>query len=360
MQSTDIPTKIPLPFGTNAGANYTRTIPATTATQGRASFDQGFPPECFVQASAGGFPPDGRDENGLLLQMTQWLRWAQAGSAAIKYDGTFSTVVGGYPKGAILASTTLGTWWVSTADNNTTNPDGGSPANWTNLATFIAGGLSGFYLPISGGTLTGNLIVSPAAGSSIITADAPASTIRSFRFTTAGVLRNQLITNSTAETGANAGSNLQCIAYNDNGTVAGSYFNGTRSTQVVAFPQSPTGPTPAAGDNSSKFAPTAYVDDSPFGYNMTAHVGGHTIGTLASTITYTNTVGATKFVFASCTSSANAANLVPKLNGTTAPIMGQQTNGSAMFVVLFVPPGATYSISVDVGTPSGTNWWEFY
>lgn len=47
-----------------------------------------------------------------------------------KYDAAFQTAVGGYPAGAeVLSATTPGLSWMSTTDNNTTNPDTGG-AGW--------------------------------------------------------------------------------------------------------------------------------------------------------------------------------------------------------------------------------------
>ena len=132
MQFTDIPTKIPIPFASSAGAGYINTVPQTpSATPGAASFQTGFPPLTFEQIAAGGDPPFGKDFNGILNAITQWLRWAQAGGVGLQYDSAFSASVGGYPKNALLLAATpgYGHFWLSTVDNNTTNPDSGG-AGW--------------------------------------------------------------------------------------------------------------------------------------------------------------------------------------------------------------------------------------
>ena len=132
MQDTDTPVKLPAVFANAAGGSYIETIPVASQigiTNGRASFADGFVPLNFTAVAAGGVPPFGKDFNGILFQITGGVRWLQAGGPLF-YDGTFSAAVGGYPKGAVLQSATLGKWWQSTADNNTTDPDGGSPANW--------------------------------------------------------------------------------------------------------------------------------------------------------------------------------------------------------------------------------------
>jgi hypothetical protein len=135
MQSSNIPTKIPLPFAYNAGVGYKNTIPTDSqigVVNGRASLNDGFPPLNFVPISSGGVPPFGSDVNGILNEITAITQWQQAGGFFF-YDSSFSTTIGGYPKGAILQSSSNSGLWISTAENNTTNPDTGG-AGWMSLA----------------------------------------------------------------------------------------------------------------------------------------------------------------------------------------------------------------------------------
>lgn len=135
MQSSNIPTKIPLPFAYNAGVGYKNTIPTASqigVVNGRASLNDGFPPLNFVPISSGGVPPFGSDVNGILNEITAITQWQQAGGFFF-YDSSFSTTIGGYPKGAILQSSSNSGLWISTAENNTTNPDTGG-AGWMSLA----------------------------------------------------------------------------------------------------------------------------------------------------------------------------------------------------------------------------------
>ena len=129
-----IPYKFLEIFGKNApGTMLTTPIPQTTVSGIRASQDLGFPVLTATAIGAGGTPPDARDFNGVFQYLSLWSQWVQAGGQ-ISYDSTFSTAIGGYPKGAKLSSTvTADLIWISTADNNTTDPDGGSPANWTSI-----------------------------------------------------------------------------------------------------------------------------------------------------------------------------------------------------------------------------------
>jgi hypothetical protein len=86
----------------------------------------GFPPNTFSPTGA----PDGRDFNGILNMMSAW-NWWQAAGGPVPWDSSFSTAIGGYPKGAVVASaTTFGIFWLNSVENNTSNPDAGG-AGWT-------------------------------------------------------------------------------------------------------------------------------------------------------------------------------------------------------------------------------------
>lgn len=134
MQDSGAPAKIPLPWGSSAGAGYINTIPTPSQigiTNGRASFTDGFPPLNFQPSGSGGVFPFGGDFNGVLNQITAGLQWLQGGGP-MYYDAAFATAIDGYPKGAIIASTTLGVLWQSIVDNNSSNPDAGG-AGWSLL-----------------------------------------------------------------------------------------------------------------------------------------------------------------------------------------------------------------------------------
>lgn len=149
MQYSSMPTKFPIPFAKNAGGSYTRVIPQASQigiTPGAASLNDGFPPQTFSPVGSGGTPPWGQDFNGILNQATAWNQWQQAGGT-VRYDATFATQIGGYPAGAVLASTVIpGLLWYSTTDNNTTNPDGGGASGWVSSASAALGFVSGTAL----------------------------------------------------------------------------------------------------------------------------------------------------------------------------------------------------------------------
>ena len=141
LSASSIPTKIPTYWGQSAGAGYiTCPIPIPsqiTITAGRASWTDGFPPVTFSPVGSGGVPPFGQDFNGAFCQLSQWTRWQNAGGPLF-YDSVFSSAVSGYPNGAVLANaSTPGCLWVSTADNNTNDPDTGG-SNWLPFCTSSA------------------------------------------------------------------------------------------------------------------------------------------------------------------------------------------------------------------------------
>lgn len=161
MQQSQVPPKFSIPWGNSASATYLRSIPTPSQIgiqNCAASLTDGFPPLSFVPATAGGCPPFGADFNGILKQVTQWSRWQGAGAAPL-YNSSFSASIGGYPSGAVLANaSTPGCFWVSTTDNNASDPDTGG-ANWN--ASCPGGGIGGTLTQISGNPNTQAVAATP-------------------------------------------------------------------------------------------------------------------------------------------------------------------------------------------------------
>lgn len=131
MLSTNVPANIAVPWANGAGSGYIDTIPVPSQisiTPGKASFTDGFPPLCFVAPSLGGVPPFGEDFNGILNWITNWIRYQQAGWIP-GYNATFSAAIGGYPEGSIIRNAGGTGFWISTVENNTSDPDTGG-AGW--------------------------------------------------------------------------------------------------------------------------------------------------------------------------------------------------------------------------------------
>ncbi len=113
-------------------------------TPGAASWTDGFPPLCATPLASGGIPPSKADMNGGLYQMSAVDVWMCAGGG-FPYNSAFQTAIGGYPKGARVLMASGGGYWVSTVDNNMTDPDTGG-AGWatvdTNAITALTGDVS--------------------------------------------------------------------------------------------------------------------------------------------------------------------------------------------------------------------------
>ncbi len=128
MQLADSPRKVALAFAKNGDKD---TIPESSSpSAGRASMNDGFPPETRQPVGSGGIPPNGLDMNGILYYLSLLNRW-QSASGGFVYDSVFANDadVGGYPKGAILLRSDGEGFWLNLADNNVNNPDTGG-ANW--------------------------------------------------------------------------------------------------------------------------------------------------------------------------------------------------------------------------------------
>lgn len=142
MLASQIPGRIPLPWANSGTKNTIPTASQIGIVAGAASFTDGFPPVTFTPKAAGGVAPAGADFNGILYDITAVQQWQSAGGS-FKYDATFSTAIGGYPKGAILISADGSTEWLCLVDSNTTDPDSSAAANWAPLEAYGIGTVSG-------------------------------------------------------------------------------------------------------------------------------------------------------------------------------------------------------------------------
>lgn len=125
----------------------------------------------------------------------------------------------------------------------------------TNIGLFFNDG----FLPTSGGTLIGDLTISHS-GSTNLTVSGSAGQTRNLKFQSSGSSRWAWSVSNTAESGGNAGSDLNLQSFTDGGAFNANVMSITRSTGVVGFSQSPTMPTPIMGDNTTKGSTTAFVN----------------------------------------------------------------------------------------------------
>jgi hypothetical protein len=122
MQNSQLPLKWYKPFAAD-DANKVE-IPVTSANPLRASQSLGFPPLTMQPPESGGVPPEGEDFNGAMNQVARVVWWMMGGGA-LPFDAAWAADanIGGYPQGAAVTSADLLGEWLSTADNNTNNPD---------------------------------------------------------------------------------------------------------------------------------------------------------------------------------------------------------------------------------------------
>lgn len=94
------------------------------------------------------------------------------------------------------------------------------------------------YLLQSGGTLTGQLVVSQSGNSSIVI-NSTTSNDSQLQFQNQGKLRWLIQRDAVTESGSNVGSDLNIFGYNDDGTFGGSVLKIRRSTRQVEFTGNP-------------------------------------------------------------------------------------------------------------------------
>ena len=134
--SLSTPSQITVPFANSGTRND---IPASADNSaGLAGYDLGFPPITTVAKLAGGLPPRGADFNGMFYDVTEAIRYLEAGGQ-FPYNSAFSSAVGGYPLGALVMRSDGSGLWKNFVANNTTNPEGSDASGWTTLSAGITG-----------------------------------------------------------------------------------------------------------------------------------------------------------------------------------------------------------------------------
>lgn len=150
MAGQPTPPIITQPFGKDAAPEYIQNpIPVAPGAEGRANFDEGFPPITMTPVVAGGVPPFGQDVNGILYMATAHIAAAQAGQP-YAFNADVAAAMGGYKIGCVLAMSDGTGLWLNTVDGNTTNPDGGSAAGWVALYRYGYTAVAG----LTGGAVT--------------------------------------------------------------------------------------------------------------------------------------------------------------------------------------------------------------
>ncbi len=331
MLSTQFPGKILVPFA-NAGTK--NTIPVNSligSVPGGASYTDGFPPLTMSPINAGGVPPSGADFNGVLNAITALLRWQNSGGF-FRYDGTLSAAIGGYPKGAMLVSSTGDFYWRSLTDNNGTDPDSGGATNWVSSIA-----LTTRQVVLTGGvTLTAN-----DGGKSFIGGSASAFNV--FLPLANSVPEGTRI--SFANMNGGAMTVLRQGSDNINtGISSNSLMLGVGGTLTVE----------ARGGAAQWYV----VNSSGIGVDQ---VWVNLTGSRAAGTTYTN--GAKGILVSAnvVASTSGSMSMAFTINGAAQPAIAQYSAGANYVTkdTILVPPNSTYSLSI--GGSAGVslvNWSE--
>lgn len=107
-----------------AAAGGKADVPMTGAdiNNGRADYDNGFPPVTRTPIAAGGIPPYGVDMNGVLFDLSSAIQYLQAGMV-FPYSQDLADALGGYDIGAIVSDISDNSiHYKSIIANNTTPP----------------------------------------------------------------------------------------------------------------------------------------------------------------------------------------------------------------------------------------------
>jgi hypothetical protein len=336
MQSTNIPSKIPLPFAYAAGGSYKNTIPVASQigiTNGKASLTDGFPPLTFQAISSGGVPPFGADFNGILNEITAIQQWQEAGGM-FAYDSVFSTAIGGYPKGAILQAAAFGGLWQSTVENNTSNPDTGG-AGWISLAfeglqaitvttsdVTVTQLQSAFPVIVVSGTLTGsrNLIFPAIVGEWIVQNNTSgAYTLTAITASGTGVTLIQGQSTYIYGDGTNIYFADSSKVASFNGRVGSVTLNATDVTNALGYtPVNPSQFIMSAGNSGYEKLPNGFI----LQWGRTGPLSWGQYTTITYPIAFPNQVfNVMSNAVVSTESSASVTNLINYPTNTTAVLI---------------------------------------
>lgn len=148
------PAKITTPWASTGSKNQ---IPANANNiTGAAGFDKGFPDITMTPEEAGGVPPAGQDFNGIIYQITDIIRYMQAGGQST-FSSALSTAIGGYPVGALVLSNDGTKVFKNNVSGNTNDPNS-VQTGWSvvdiGLKELLATSSGSDYIGMQTGTLT--------------------------------------------------------------------------------------------------------------------------------------------------------------------------------------------------------------
>jgi len=136
-----------VPFCNNgANKNTIQVSRQPTQPPQDATYEEGFP--TITMVPTGGIAPNGQDMNGILNEISSAIVHYCRGDR-IQFDAAYAAAIGGYDKGAIVASNDYQKDYISLVDNNTVDPNGSN----TTWATYAGQG----SVPVATSTTTGTV-----------------------------------------------------------------------------------------------------------------------------------------------------------------------------------------------------------
>ncbi|EOF5040222.1 hypothetical protein ACK1M2_001740 [Providencia rettgeri] len=120
------PKLIPVPFANSGIKDDIPKVKSTSMSDEKASWEAGFPEATMLPVYAGGLPPDGKDFNGVLNQISENIVFQSKGGR-YKFDPDFALSIGGYPKGATLQTNDESAEYQSLINNNLVNFNTATP-----------------------------------------------------------------------------------------------------------------------------------------------------------------------------------------------------------------------------------------
>lgn len=238
------PTKIPRPFADSGDKN---TIPESSGALGFASWQEGFPPITGTPFAQGGVAPKRADFNGIFNALSLATLWQQQGGFYV-YDATTDYEVGNvveYNNDLYKCLTANGPSSAVKAPTDATI--------WSKVMTAVDA--AALYLPLSGGTMTGDVrYISP-----VTRGTATAQAVERYFFDNIDVNGARLAVGE-AVVYPDKSSRIALYAYNT--TISSGFYIGR-----ISIGCDPDGnvfteaPTPATTDNSTKIATTKFVEN---------------------------------------------------------------------------------------------------
>jgi len=144
------PTNYALPFANGGAKNI---IPIAATGTGKASFTEGFPPVTMMPLSSGGIPPEGKDFNGILFDITAHTIWVNSGGQ-YQFDAALATAIGGYPAGMVLQNNAGTASYVSAVNSNSVDFNATPSSIGVQWLPYAGKAFSALTKAVTGGAVT--------------------------------------------------------------------------------------------------------------------------------------------------------------------------------------------------------------